>query len=264
MKQDVKLFVGRIYLIKNSINDKPYVGETLSSINKRLKQHLDQAFYEKSTCYNCRLHKAIRELGRDVFYIEELECVTNTDRCELKRILKKLEKEYIEKYNSFENGYNSNSGSIGGSVLAGEIKEHLREVGKNNTENIQRLIEANKERARKVNVYDYYTGEYLFSFDSIKELTKTYNSDSSSITKVCKGKHKYVMLDNKRCKVLYDGYTYNREFQFMVKTEDDSYIDYCIDSYDIKTRYGVDYSAVCRVCNGEKQSAGKLNGKKLI
>lgn len=264
MKQNKKLFVGRIYLIKNKVNDKPYIGETLTSIDKRFKQHLNQAFYERSTCYNCRLHKAIREFGKDVFYIEELECITSIDRKELKQMLKKLEKEYIKKYDSFENGYNSNSGSIGGSVLAEEIKKHLSEVKKSDIKNTQRLIENSKKRLKKINVYDYYSGEYLFSSNSIKELAEEYKIDASSITKVCKGKHNYITLNDKRCKVLYDGETYNRTFQFIVKTEDGSYIDYCVDSYDIKIRYGVDYSAVCRVCDGKKQSAGKLNGKKLI
>lgn len=263
-QQTVNEFEGRVYIIKNTINEKVYIGETTTKIKKRLAQHIEQSFYEKSTCYNCRLHTAIRELGKTAFYIEELECIRCLTKLELKKELKVLEKKYIEKYDSFKNGYNSNSGSVGGSILGEDVKEHLRQIRKTDVENTKRLIAHNKERAKRIDIYDYYTGEYLESYNSIKEVSIKYNADASHLTKVCKGKAKYATLNNKRCKILYSGNNYERHFQFKVTDETGSFVDYCIDSYDIKKRYGVDYSAVCRVCNKEKQSAGKLNGKKLI
>lgn len=263
-KTIINEFSGWIYIIKNTVNEKVYVGETMTKINKRLSQHLTQAFYEKSSCYNCRLHKAIRELGKSVFYIEQLAVIHCTTKSELKKELKKLEKKYIKQYDSFNKGYNSNSGSNGGSILGEDVKKHLSLIGKKNTKNIERLVKSNKERSKSVDIYDFYTGEYLKTFASVKEVSIEYNVDNSLLVKVCKGKAKYATLNNKRCKLVYSGNTYEREFQFKVTDEIGSFVDYCIDSYDIKNRYGVDYSAVYRVCNGTAYFAGKKNGQKLI
>ena len=63
---------GKIYIIKNDLNNKVYVGKTLlPSINDRFKEHLKDAprrNFEKRPLY-----RAINKYGAEHFYIELLE-----------------------------------------------------------------------------------------------------------------------------------------------------------------------------------------------
>ena len=257
-------FIGRVYIIKNTINDKVYIGETLYSLTRRLKQHFWGAFNKKHESYNCHFFRAIRKYGKECFYIELLEEVKLSDKKSVKKRIQELEVEYIKKFDSFNNGYNSDTGGNGGKIYSEDSKRRMSLAKKNNPETLIHLRKVCIPKICPVDVYDYYNGEYIESFSNLKELAKFYNIDHSHCVKVCKNKSKYATINNRRVKLRYSGEPYIRTFQFTVKTEDGLYVDNCVDSYDIKSKYGVDYSAVCRVCNGEKQSAGKLNGKKLI
>ena len=86
--------IGRIYIIRNKINNKIYIGKTIQTIKDRWYQHLDK-------WSNCtKLKSAMDELGRNNFYIEILE-----DNIPYSSLDEK-EKYYIELYNSISNGYN--------------------------------------------------------------------------------------------------------------------------------------------------------------
>ena len=74
-------------------------------------------------CYNCHFYRAIRKYGIDHFFVRELEMITGTNKNEVKYQIQELEKEYIIKYNSFESGYNSDSGGRGGKVVSDETKK---------------------------------------------------------------------------------------------------------------------------------------------
>lgn len=84
-----------IYKIINDINDKVYIGQTTRSLSKRWSQH-KQDSKEGQT----HLYRAMRKYGIEHFSIEQIvECSENE--------LDKLERFYIEQYDSYENGYNS-------------------------------------------------------------------------------------------------------------------------------------------------------------
>ena len=97
--------MGSIYVIKNTVNNKLYVGQTIFSIDLRFKQHIVKA--ESGTT---KLYRAIRELGVHNFYVELLEEVENTN-------LDERENYYIECYDTINNGYNS--------ILNGEEQHNL-------------------------------------------------------------------------------------------------------------------------------------------
>jgi group I intron endonuclease len=61
---------GTIYVIKNLINGKEYVGKTFSTVEKRFKQHLIDS--RKKRCENRPLYSAIRKYGEDNFEYESL------------------------------------------------------------------------------------------------------------------------------------------------------------------------------------------------
>lgn len=88
--------MGYIYIIKNSINNKVYIGQTRYTIENRLRQHKYMSRYRNSKLYN-----NMRLLGEDNFYIELLDTVDNDD-------LTKTELKYIGEFNSIIDGYNTN------------------------------------------------------------------------------------------------------------------------------------------------------------
>lgn len=89
-----------IYKITNIINNKCYIGKTILDINIRFKRHLKNKSKTK-------LHNAIRKYGSENFNIICLE------EC-LEIELSDKEVMYIEKYDTFKNGYNMTKGGDGG------------------------------------------------------------------------------------------------------------------------------------------------------
>ena len=87
-----------IYKATNKINGKSYVGQTCD-FHSRVWQH--QRCYEKE---DCDFHRAIKEFGFDNFSWEIIEtCESEDGACE-------LEKYYIEKFNTYRDGYNMTKG----------------------------------------------------------------------------------------------------------------------------------------------------------
>lgn len=88
---------GYIYIIRNKINDKVYIGQTVKGVKERFVDHKYNALHSdrKGSIYNAmRLH------GVENFYVETLETVeditTLTDR----------EEYYIRLYDTIKHGYN--------------------------------------------------------------------------------------------------------------------------------------------------------------
>lgn len=98
---------GLIYIIKNRVNDKVYIGQTTTTLRTRFTQHFKNSTV-KSRHY--KLYNAIKKYGKDNFYIELLENNIPINLLDQKEI------EYIEKYDSFFNGYNSTKGGDGRTI----------------------------------------------------------------------------------------------------------------------------------------------------
>lgn len=92
---------GRIYIIRNTINTKVYIGQTTKSVRLRFLNHLSAARRGKDYV----IGKAIRKYGEENFYVETLE------EC-LKSELNEREIYYIKFYNSTNPkfGYNMSKG----------------------------------------------------------------------------------------------------------------------------------------------------------
>ena len=95
---------GFIYKITNDINSKIYIGKTISSLEKRFKEHCRDAFNE--TRNNRPLYKAIRKYGVDYFHIELVETAPI-------EMLSEREVYWISFYNTYKNGYNATIGGDG-------------------------------------------------------------------------------------------------------------------------------------------------------
>ena len=96
--------IGTLYIVKNKVNNKIYIGKTYLSLEKRWNTHIYDS--TRKCNKNRKLYKVIKKLGVENFYIEELGKYEEG-------ILEQKEIEYIEKYNSFINGYNMTFGGDG-------------------------------------------------------------------------------------------------------------------------------------------------------
>ena len=92
--------VGKIYVIKNSITDSVYVGQTVQSLSDRFKRHLR---ISKSLYTGAKLYEAIRDIGEEYY---KIQLICTCDIIDMDR----LEIEHIRKYDSYHNGYNSTPG----------------------------------------------------------------------------------------------------------------------------------------------------------
>lgn len=93
---------GKIYILRNTENDKVYIGQTTRSVEDRFKQH-------KKLCKansNQLIFKAMKKYGKDKFFVEELESgISSFEE------LNEKEAAYISAYNSMApNGYNLSPG----------------------------------------------------------------------------------------------------------------------------------------------------------
>jgi len=110
-----------IYKIQNKINDKIYIGQTTTSIKKRMGSHICQR--KKISCR--AIENAILKYGVDNFKIQIIDNSANTITG-----LNELEQKYIKQYNSLApNGYNLTTGGKN-CTSSEETKRILSERGK--------------------------------------------------------------------------------------------------------------------------------------
>ena len=91
-----------IYQIQNDVNGKLYVGKTEFSIEKRFKEHCNDAF--KETSEKRPLYSAMRKYGIEHFHISLIEETDNPEE---------RENYWIEYLGTFKNGYNATMGGDG-------------------------------------------------------------------------------------------------------------------------------------------------------
>ena len=73
--------LGKIYIIKNNVNNMMYIGSTIRTLETRMKQHIrDMAKYT-----NFKLYKAMNQFKADNFYINLLEEFQYIDIKELRK-----------------------------------------------------------------------------------------------------------------------------------------------------------------------------------
>jgi group I intron endonuclease len=115
---------GYIYLIRNLVNGKVYVGQTARSIESRWKQHLMDSRARKYPLY-----EAIRKYGVANFSVTELGSAETQDE------LNRMEEHLIAEYNSCHRnaGYNIRAGGDGGGKLSLETRKKISDKHKGRT-----------------------------------------------------------------------------------------------------------------------------------
>ncbi|MTJ10774.1 helix-turn-helix domain-containing protein [Anabaena sp. UHCC 0204] len=150
---------GSIYIIKNIINAKVYIGQTLQPVVERFKQHLKLLKTNRSQT----ISKAIAKYGKDKFYYEVLEESIPLDQ------LDQREEFYIQKYDSISNGYNLCPGGqkwrkkplnlpedeIANLYIRGYSSRHLGQMYKVSAPLIQKIVrKQGLSRAKQHNLPD--------------------------------------------------------------------------------------------------------------
>lgn len=168
--------MSHIYIIKNTVNDKCYIGQTKNSIEYRFKKHISQI--------NCKnqcsaLYAAIRKYGVDCFFIESLISGSFS-----KDELNILEIDFIDKYETLSpNGYNLQTG--GGSFsLSQEVRDKISNSlrGRSITWadkvslSVKKLWEDSEYRAKQVKQRSMKRGSYRRGIVKMK-LRKEINID---------------------------------------------------------------------------------------
>ena len=128
---------GIIYLIRNNVNNKIYIGQTISKngfngrynragkgIERVYKYH---KYCETNKPKSCNIHllKAIEKYGFENFYVDE-----EFDVAYSKEELDKLEKYYIILWDTINNGYNCKGGGSNGNPFEGKTEEEKMAIGK--------------------------------------------------------------------------------------------------------------------------------------
>lgn len=203
---------GIIYTVKNKITGKYYVGATTDSVEKRKKDHLQKA--NKGTGHP--FQEAIATYGAEAFEWMQIDSANTTDE------LARKEKEYIVKYNSQNDGYNSDRG---GSLKKTVYQYNIEDGTLNNTfESLDcaaNAVNADKKSISRacLNVNNRYRGFYwsydlsvpfiakrdkrqknviqldgkgnvLAKYTSVAEASRQTGINKSSIAKVCRGELK--------------------------------------------------------------------------
>lgn len=129
-----------IYLVKNTVNGKVYVGQTIETVHRRWQHHR----YAASGKRKHHLLNAIRKYGHTVFTIETLcECPTRETLNEAERFYIWLLASHLPSF-----GYNCELGGSNGVPTDG-TRQKMREshLGKNHTiEARAKIAEANRIR----------------------------------------------------------------------------------------------------------------------
>lgn len=109
-----------IYVIRNNVNDKVYVGQTWFTTKKRCGGWHG---YRDGT----PLKKAVEELGKDNFYYEEICSTLTQSNADY------LERYFIKLFDSFENGYNATPGGMSYGTHSEASKKIMSEKAKIST-----------------------------------------------------------------------------------------------------------------------------------
>lgn len=126
-----------IYRITNRINGKIYIGKTTTSLDKRFKEHKNEALKWKACGgnikkfgYSSKLYPAMIKYGIENFNITLIEQLADDVD------INEAEKHYIKKYDALNDtiGYNISPGGLGGPLFLGhhhsqETKDKISKKG---------------------------------------------------------------------------------------------------------------------------------------
>jgi len=207
--------IGIIYKVENVLNGEVYIGATTDSLKERKRDHLKRAKREE----NNKFHMAMSVYGTWIFSWKQIDKANSINE------LAEKEKQYIIKYNSKEDGYNSD--------LGGGFKKTVYQ-------------------------YNLSKGELISSYDSLESAAYSINSDKKQISKVC-------LSVNKTFKGFYWSYNYFEPFKPNKDERKKKILCYNLKNKikqefnsvsEASREVGVNKTSIAKVCRGERKTAG--------
>ena len=184
---------GKIYCISNDINDKVYIGKTLSSLENRFQEHCKDSIKERNE--KRPLYNAMNKYGVEHFHIDLVEEVPIEE-------LNLKEQFWIQQFNSYNYGYNATTGGDGKQLYDYHlfIKDYnngmlINEIAlkygcdKHTVTDALRLynIDTKKNNLDRqkhlVHQYDKQ-GNYIQSFESYREAARYLIANSETTAKI--------------------------------------------------------------------------------
>lgn len=243
-----------IYIIKNIVNGKVYVGQSVD-IYTRWYNHKHDLI--NNVHYNTHLQASWNKYGEASFEFSIIKTCDQND-------LDALEVEYISLYNSCDSkfGYNMSHGGSGGGIPNDEVRAKLSivNIGENNP-----MFGKHHTAETKKKISEAKIGDKNAMYGKRGELSPNYGRKHTDEfrelqSKIQKGKK---MSEEARIK------------QSISKTGQNnprSKAVYCIelDEYfwgaqDVQNKYNISRCSVANCCKGKQKSAGKhpITGEKL-
>ena len=203
--------ISGIYEIKNLANDKVYVGQAIN-IYKRWKEHIKDL--EENKHYNLHLQRSWNLYGKESFEFLILEECPQDE-------LNQKEMFYVEKFDSYSNGYNQTRGGDGslGYKHNDEIIEKMRNIQQErfqDIENRKALSEAHEFESLPILQIDF-EGNVIQRWNSANWAAKMLNLNAVAICNA---------LKHRQRKKTYGGYIWIYDDEYDPETFDLSwYID---------------------------------------
>lgn len=204
-----------IYKVTNVTNGKVYIGATTYTMANRMTDHLRKA--NKGTGHD--LHEAIATYGTGAFEWEEIDTASSLNE------LAEKERNYIKKYNSKEQGYNSDSG--------GGFKKTIYQYG----------------------VGD---GSLMNEYDSLESASSAVNTTKKQLSRAClsvshelNGYYWSYSL-TEPFKPLID----KRKMRVLQKDEKGNIIGEYNSISEASAKTGINKTSIAKVCRGERNFAG--------
>lgn len=184
-----------IYKFTNKITNKSYIGQSIN-IEKRFEQHSNNAYNSNIIEYNYPFYRAIRKYGIENFTFEILEL------CSIEELSVK-EKYYIDKYDTFKNGYNLTIGGEGKSNWTKEeidfIMTNIDKTNKELSKYINHPINSISAKKRELGIYTKKMSRWTKQEEEeLKELIKIYNNKWTKIGEIMGRSAKSVLNKAKR------------------------------------------------------------------
>ena len=186
-----------VYVLRNNINNKVYVGQTIRTLNRRITAHM----LKVKNGSKLPIHCAIRKYGINNFTIQVVKCPYKEQWA-----LDWLEQTLIDDLDAMApNGYNLTEGGMGGkpsketrkkmSVSRMGVepwnkgKKRPDCAGDNNY--FHTHISIGKEHPRAVSVVLIHPDNKEESFDCITDIERKYGLNHSALSRVAKGKRNH-------------------------------------------------------------------------
>lgn len=169
-----------IYIFKNNINGKCYVGQSVS-LRKRIKHHLSSI---RTGRYDLPIYRAINKYGLHNFTIDILESFIPDPDLTTEQLVRKLDEmeiKYIEEYNAYTEGYNCTKGGDYGVLGLKMTPEQRKKV----SENTKKLL-ADGVFGKRVYMYNFEEKYYIYAW-TIKDAANITGIGRSNISRLCNG-----------------------------------------------------------------------------